>query len=170
MDENREFSEYKRSRREKWLEILRYGIAGVLTTAIDYGTTALMKLTGDHAWLDSIVAWIVSVVFFAFWMYKFYVFRSKSMRKKLVIREFFSFVAARLFTLGFQTLFLFVFIDLLGFDRDLAIVRVADGSTVIVFSEYWIFKVAATVVVTVLNYIASKLIIFRVEKKKANEV
>ena len=159
------------TRRDKFMELLRYLLAGVLTTAIDYGVTALMKLTGEHAWLDSIVAWIVSVVFFAFWMYKLFVFRSKSMRKKLVVREFVSFVAARLFTLGFQTAFMWLFVDMIGFNGSYDIIRVpaADGMGVkFAFSveEYWIFKIAATVGVTILNYVASKLIIFKVKKKE----
>ena len=64
-------------------------------------------------------------------------------------------------------------VDLLGFDHiiEFGFTRIVDGAAtakfVLPIKEYYIFKLLATVVVTILNFIASKFIIFRKGQKQA---
>ena len=66
-----------------------------------------------------------------------------------------------------------IFVDLLGFDHiiEFGFTRIVDGAAtakfVLPIKEYYIFKLLATVVVTILNFIASKFIIFRKGQKQA---
>ena len=157
-----------RKTKEQLLEILRYLIVGTTTTLINWGVSVFMEeVVGVTAGLNTAVAWIVSVIFFAFWAYKLFVFRSKSFEKRLVLREFIEFISARLLTFGFEWLFMFLFVDVAGFNQKVffGFERVVEsgggwnfGFTV---KELYIFKFFATVIVTILNYIASKLIIFK---------
>jgi preprotein translocase subunit SecG len=125
----------------------------------------------------SILTLIIAIVFFAFWAYKFFVFRSRSMEKKVLIPEFIGFASARLLTLAFETGFIFVFVNLLDFNQAIhfGFTRMVYGAATstqfgITIKEYYIFKFIATVFVTIMNYIASKLIIFRnANKGKAEE-
>ena len=158
----------KQTGREKINEFIRYLIIGVLTTAINWISAIVFEeVFGLVEWLGTALSWTISVIFFGFWAYKFFVFRSRNMEKKVLIPEFVGFVSARLHTLGFETGFIFVFVNLLGFNQAIhfGFTRMIDGVAGTQFGltikEYYIFKFIATVFVTILNYIASKLIIFR---------
>ena len=170
-------AEKKRVRRERLMEIVRYIIVGVTTTAINWVAAWLMReFTSIPAWLNTAISWILCTVFFAFWAYKFFVFRSKTMEKKTLLREFVSFIAARLFTLGFETLFMWIFVDVLGFNNMLrfGFTRMTEagaelGAFGLSIREFYVFKFLATIVITVLNYIFSKLVIFRKKKTEDDE-
>ena len=159
----------KQSNREKINEFIRYLIIGFSTTLINWLSAIVFEeVFGMVEWLGTALSWIIAIVFFAFWAYKFFVFRSRSMEKKILIPEFIGFTSARLLTLAFETGFIFVFVNLLGFNQALhfGFTRMIDGVASntqfgITVKEYYVFKFIATVFVTILNYIASKLIIFR---------
>lgn len=160
--------------KEKINEFIRYLIIGFSTTAINWLSAILFEeVFGMVEWLGTILAWIISVVFFAFWTYKFFVFRSRSMKKDILIPEFIGFVSARLLTLGFETGFIFIFVNLLGFDEKIyfGFSRIVGDETIRILGfaikEYYIFKFIATVFVTIMNFIASKLIIFRKGQRQA---
>ena len=92
---------------------------------------------------------------FAYVTNKLFVFESKSWEKAVVVKELGAFVSARVFSLLVEELGLFVMIDLLRFDAwsiDVIIMAVS-GAT--------IAKLAMQFVVIVLNYIFSKLVIFK---------
>ncbi len=165
----------KETNKEKIQEFIRYLIIGVLTTAINWVVAIVFQeLFHAPAWLGTVISWIASVVFFAFWAYKIFVFRSKSMKKELLIPEFIGFVSARLFTLGFETVFMAIFVDILGFDQAIhfGFTRMIDGVAGSQFgfqiSEYYVFKLLATIVVTILNFIFSKFIVFRKGQKTSD--
>ena len=126
---------------EQIIEKVSYLFFGGLTTVINiavyWGLTALM---GFNYFFASIIAWIVSVAF-AFITNKIYVFKSKKSDFKNIIREAVSFVTCRILTLGLDlgTMFLMV-----------QIIRTND-----IFA-----KIVANILVIVVNYFASKLIIF----------
>ncbi len=167
----------KETNKEKINEFIRYLIIGFSTTLINWLSAIFFEeVLGMVEWLGTILSWIIAVVFFAFWTYKFFVFRSRSMEKKILIPEFIGFVSARLLTLGFETGFIFVFVNLLGFDQVLhfgftrMVDDVAGSQFGINIKEYYIFKFIATVFVTIMNYIASKLVIFRNAKKGNKEL
>lgn len=122
-------------------EILSYLIFGVLTTVVNYVTYFVAtKLFGVNYLVANIIAWFISVVF-AYVTNKFWVFENKSVEIKALVKEIFLFVSARVMSGGIETLFLFVFVSLLGFD---------DG----------VIKIIASVFVVIFNYFFSKLVIF----------
>lgn len=129
-------------------ELLRYLIIGVLTTIVDWSVSAVLKeftILGETKAGDTVItviAWVVSTLLFAFWMYKLVVFRSRSMRKEVLWPEFVSFNGTRLLALGIQSLVVLIFSDAMGFN-------------------YYVVKLCASILNIVLNYIFSKLIIFR---------
>ena len=165
--EKPELTERERLKRERKMEFLRYLITGTATTVINWGVAALLKeLLNISGGLNSVISWIVSVVFFAFWGYKLFVFRSKTMEKKTVFYEFIGFVSARLLTLFVEWAFMEIFNKALGFDQTVRIgfTRLVDGvetgSLAVNVGEFYICKFFATVLVTILNYIFSKLLVF----------
>ena len=90
---------------------------------------------------STVIAWIASVLF-AFITNKLYVFESKSFEKKLLLREGISFFGCRLATGILDLLIMYISVDLLGM-QDL------------------FMKILSNVLVIVLNYICSKLVIFK---------
>ena len=126
-------------------EIFNYLVFGVLTTLVNYvsyfGATRGLKINYIVA---NIIAWFISVVF-AYVTNKFWVFEDKSLEIKKLVKEVFMFFAARVMSGGVETLMLFVFVKLLGFD-DVVI------------------KIVASVFVVIFNYVVSKFFIFNGEK------
>ena len=126
-------------------EILSYLIFGVLTTVVNYVSYfAATKLFGINYLVANIIAWFISVVF-AYVTNKFWVFENKSVEIKDLVKEISLFVSARVMSGGIETLFLFVFVSLIGFD---------DG----------VIKIIASVFVVIFNYFFSKFIIFKGSK------
>ena len=143
-------------RSDRFRELFVYCVAGVLTTAINYGayagiTQGWAAITGgaaDHPTLiliANILAWVLSVAF-AFWANKKYVFRSPDWTREVLRREVPGFVTARLLSLGFDVLFVEATV-LLGLDHSIA-------------------KLLSNVIVVILNYFASKFWIFRRKNSK----
>ena len=126
-------------------EIFNYLVFGVLTTLVNYvsyfGATRCLKINYIVA---NIIAWLISVVF-AYVTNKFWVFEDKSLEIKKLVKEVFMFFAARVMSGGVETLMLFIFVTLLGFD---------DG----------VIKIFASVFVVIFNYVVSKFFIFNGEK------
>ena len=127
-------------------EIFNYLVFGVLTTLVNYvsyfGATRGLKINYIVA---NIIAWFISVVF-AYVTNKFWVFEDKSLEIRKLIKEVFLFVMARVMSGGVETLMLFVFATLLGFN---------DG----------VIKIIASVFVVIFNYVVSKFFIFNGEKE-----
>ena len=138
-------------RSDRFRELFVYCLAGVLTTAINYGayagiTQGWAAITGgaaDHPTLilvANILAWVLSVAF-AFWANKKYVFRSPLWTREVLRREVPGFVTARLLSLGFDVVFV--------------------EATVLLGMDHRIAKLLSNVIVVILNYFASKFWIFR---------
>lgn len=174
------FTEYCKNNKGL-MEFIRYLIIGFSTTGINWGVTILLtELTGiDESKIGNavivVIAWIISVICFAFWMYKRFVFRSNSMKKEIILPEFIGFTGARLFTLVVEFVIMLIFCDLLGFDEVIrfGFTRVVEGvdkgSVGINIRENYIVKLGACVIVTILNYVFSKLIIFKKGQKLSME-
>lgn len=122
-------------------ETIAYLIFGVLTTIVNYASYELCKWLGIHYAAATVIAWILSVAF-AYITNKLYVFESKSFHKSVLIREITAFVSCRLFSglcdLGFMVLA----VELLSMNDSIA-------------------KLVSNIFVVVINYIFSKLFIFR---------
>lgn len=132
---------------EKYKGIFFYGVFGVITTIVNIYTYILCYETFGIANIPSnIIAWIAGVAV-AFITNKLWVFDSKSFEPKVVWAELTKFVSCRLVTGGIDMVIMFVGVD------------VMNGPAKII-------KVASNVLVIILNYVFSKLIIFRKKEEK----
>ena len=141
---------------QKHREIVCYVFWGVMTTLVNYA--AYLLLTGGlhiHYLAGNAAAWAVSVLF-AYFVNKLFVFESKSWAWRVALRELWQMAVSRLFTLGLELGILWFFVDLLHFGS--AAVRLPAG---VVLHGDAIVKLAANVVVVVVNYVLSKFIIFK---------
>lgn len=121
------------------------GWEGVFNSIIPQGSSLHKLFIGGTDYLDAnFIAWIVGVVF-AFVTNKIWVFDSKSWAPSVAGREFTGFMGARIFSFVIETISLFILVTLLSVNDFVA-------------------KIIVGIVVVIINYIFSKLIIF---KKKA---
>ena len=143
----------------KYKELIIYVFFGVLTTVVNLGVFWLFsRLLGDDKYLvTNVIAWLAAVSF-SFLTSKIWVFKSRIWNFKVLFKEITSFFAARIFTLGIEELGLYFFVDILSF---------SEISIKLLFLEIGgelIAKALIAGVVVVVNYIFSKLIIFRKKK------
>lgn len=131
---------------EKYKEIILYFVFGVLTTVINFVIYTILILLGVDTYISNIAAWIGAVLF-AYLTNRSVVFNSKAKGKTALFKEILSFYGARIFSLVVEMLILYVCIDLIGMDQ-------------------FIPKLAAQVIVIILNYILSKFIVFKKSKEK----
>ena len=106
---NRTFREHK--------EVILYLIFGVLTTVVNWLAYAAFVWIGLDINVSNILSWIVGVSF-AFVVNKWYVFESRSLESRKVIKEFGSFVGARIFT-GIIAILLFPLLYNIGLNQRL---------------------------------------------------
>ena len=83
------------------LTVVMYLVFGVLTTLVDWVAYRILRLSGLGYMFSNVAAWAAAVVF-AFVTNKFMVFNSKSVDRLIIIKEFISFVGARVFSLLLQ--------------------------------------------------------------------
>ena len=140
---------------KKYEEVINYLIMGVLTTIVNLVVkyallfTILEASNPKQLQIAVIISWIAACIF-AYITNRIIVFKSKS---KEILKEFISFVSARILTLLLEMLIMFIFVTCLKLNSDLWVV---------------IWSLVAQVVVIVVNYIFSKLIIFK-NKGENNE-
>lgn len=133
---------------KKYKEIINYIIVGGMTTVVGLGIyyilviSVLDPLKPVELQIANICSWIGAVAFAYFTNRKF-VFESKNQNK---LKEFISFVVARIATLLLEMFIMWFFVTLLKLDSDLYVV---------------IFTLVAQVAVIIGNYIFSKLFVFK---------
>lgn len=127
----------------KYQEVISYLFFGVLTTVVNYIIYfSLNAVLGEDLYLvNNVVAWAGAVIF-AFVVNKLFVFKKKSKNSAELIKEMTSFALARLASLGIEEIILFIGMSLLKLNGT-------------------IVKLAAQVIVVILNYFFSKFFIFR---------
>ncbi len=143
----------------KYKELIIYVIFGGLTTVVNLVvfTVSGMALGDERYLISNVIAWFAAVIF-AYITNKLWVFESKSWDVKVLLKEIPSFFAARVLSLAIEEVGLFVFVDLLSFkDISLKILSFEIGGELIA-------KATLAVVVVVLNYVFSKLVIFKKKK------
>lgn len=124
-------------------EIINYLIFGVLTTVVSFVVYFIFaKVFKIDEVISNVISWFFSVLF-AFITNKLYVFESKGTGKKTLLKEIISFYLARLFT-G-------VVCDLGVFALMVKTFKINDVLS----------KLVTQVIVIILNYVLSKLIVFR---------
>ncbi len=153
-------------------EIVSYIFFGVLTTAVNLLTFYVFKelfirigwdgvfntLLSSAGWEKAIelfadgseyldantIAWVAGVIF-AFFTNKLFVFESKSWNPAVAGKEFIGFVGARILSFLAETLLMFLMVTVLSWNDLIA-------------------KIIVAVVVIIMNYVFSKLFIFKNKK------
>jgi len=126
----------------KYWDILAYLIFGVLTTVVNYIVyLPAYNLLDLSAAVSNAIAWVVAVAF-AFLTNKPFVFKSHDWSKETVIPELTKFVSCRVASGAMETVILLITVDVLGWNGN-------------------IWKLVTQVMVVVLNYVFSKLIVFK---------
>ncbi len=119
-------------------QIICYGIAGVITTVINIvAYWALTRLFVLNVTVSAVIAWVIAFIF-AFWVNRVWVFRSEGNS----LKEFVEFLSARVATGILDVIIMYIFADVMG------------------LHDVWV-KTVSNILVIVLNYIASKLFIFK---------
>ena len=126
----------------KYKQTILYLIFGVLSTIVNILTYAFFTRNLNIEFLISNwIAWIVAVLF-AYITNKFFVFESKKINIKFLIKELSSFVSCRLLSGIIEMILMYTMISLMSLND-------------------FIVKIITNVVVVILNFIFSKLIIFK---------
>lgn len=126
----------------KYKSIIAYLFFGVLTTLINWGSYFLCyNIVHIPNVSSTIIAWILAVSF-AFITNKIWVFDSKSFIGKVLLHEIWTFIAARLITGILDVVIMYFAVDVFAMN-----------------STAW--KLISNIIVIVLNYIFSRLIIFK---------
>ena len=134
--------EVKKDEVKNQSELISYAIFGVATTVVSMVVYGVCNSAFEmHYLISNIISWVIAVAF-AYITNKMFVFKTRGMGFAQLKREITLFVSARLASLGIEELGLFILIGLIGWGEILA-------------------KLVMQVVVIVLNYIFSKLVIFK---------
>jgi putative flippase GtrA len=127
---------------EKYYDILSYLFFGVLTTVVNYLVyLPCYNLFDLNASVSNVIAWVFAVAF-AYLTNKPFVFRSHDWSVKTVIPELTKFVGSRIASGALETAIILVTVDILKWDGN-------------------IMKLITSVLVVIINYVASKLLVFR---------
>jgi len=120
-------------------ELLLYVVFGVLTTLVNIVVYFIFaRLFGINYLISNIIAWVLSVLF-AYVTNRIWVFESKSTN---IIKEMSLFFGGRIFSGVVDTGLMYLFIDILS---------IGD----------FISKIVIQVIVVILNYVISKVIVFK---------
>ena len=139
---------------EKWL----YLFFGVLTTVVSFASAGLAKFVLERAGgydveaisdISTVFSWVCAVTF-AYVTNKLWVFDSNTKGLKNIIVEGGRFYGGRVFTLAVEWVIMKVGFAKLGFN-------------------YWIVKISANIIVLILNYVISKIFVFRNKDSAAAE-
>ena len=127
---------------KKYKDVIPYIFFGVLTTLVNIIVYWIFAHPLHlHIMISTIVAWVASVLF-AYITNRIWVFHSIATTSAAILKEVIAFFSCRLATGVLDWVCMYVFVDLLAWN-DLLV------------------KCGANVLVIVLNYVASKVLIFR---------
>ena len=132
----------------KYKEIINYLFFGGCTTIVNFISYYIpARIIGIDEVISNSIAWCISVLF-AYVTNKIFVFSSKKENLVGILKEMFSFIFARLFTGALCDIGLFaLMINILGINDIVS-------------------KITTQILVVILNYVLSKLVIFKKEKIK----
>ncbi len=127
---------------KQYREMIMYIIMGIFTTAVNISSFYILVEILDRDYKTAtVIAWILSVLF-AYITNKIYVFQQKTSDMRSLMRELTAFFSVRLLSLG---------IDL--------------GMMILLVSQFHtnetLAKILDNVVIVVVNYIASKWLVFK---------
>lgn len=125
----------------KYKEVIHYLISGGLTTVFNIVFYfVLTKIFSIDYMVSTVIDWILTVLL-AYILNKVFVFYSKSNGKEL-IKEIYEFFKYRIFTLVIELGLMYLFVDLLSMND-------------------MISKIIVQIIVIILNYVFSKIFIFK---------
>ncbi|MDR2655586.1 MAG: GtrA family protein [Oscillospiraceae bacterium] len=142
----------------KYKELVFYLVFGALTTAVNiagfWSFEHIIRQVniGDTNFapdINTAIAWFISVLF-AYITNKIWVFESKNTAPGFLLKEIASFFGARALTGLMDLAIMHVFVTIMGFNSML-------------------IKILSNILVIILNYILSKLIVFRKKKNKEKQ-
>ena len=132
----------KKKRKEDLKELVLYTVFGNMTFIISIGAYAVFNVAlGINELIANALAWVFAVLF-SYMTNEKWVFRVSTPTKTAAFVQMFAFFSGRFFTLIIEETIIFVFITMLS------------------YPSMWV-KLTAQVVVVVLNYIISKLFVFK---------
>ena len=120
---------------------MRYLVFGALATIVNIAVFAIFDLLHFPVLVSNTIAWVVAVIF-AYLTNRYCVFNSKKTKKSEIAKELSSFITARIITLIIESIFMWITVEQLHWHSVL-------------------MKVIANVIVIVLNFVFSKLFIFK---------
>ncbi len=123
---------------KKYKEIVNYVIVGGFTTIVSILSYYFFRIFLQNYVLCTILSWIAAVSF-AYITNRKYVFHSK---EKNICREFFEFTGSRVLSLLSEIAIMFILVDFLNIKDKLA-------------------KIIVQIIIMILNYVFSKLFVFR---------
>ena len=127
---------------KKHWDVVPYLVFGVLTTVVNYVVyLPCYNVLHLSAVASNGIAWVVAVAF-AYLTNKPFVFKSHDWSAKTVIPELGKFVGCRIGSGLAETLILLLAVDIMGWNGN-------------------IWKLLTNVLVVILNYIGSKMLVFR---------
>ena len=135
---------------KKYEEVVNYLVVGGLTTIVAIGSKLLLLATildqtnGLELQIAEVISWFLAVTF-AYVTNRIFVFKSKTSGSKCA-REIFNFFKGRIVTQLIQMFIMWFFVTLLKLD-----------------SNVWVlvFTLVCQVMQIVLNYVISKLLVFK---------
>lgn len=123
-------------------ELVLYVVFGALTTAVSFISYYVCNtMLGIHYLTSNIISWVLAVLF-AYVTNKLFVFESKGIRGRELLREFSSFIVARLVSLCIEELGLWLMVGQMHVDENIS-------------------KLVMQVIVVIANYVFSKMFIFK---------
>lgn len=129
----------------KYWDIIVYLFFGFVTTLVNYAVYfPLYNISGLSATLSNAVAWVAAVSA-AFVTNKPFVFRSNNWSARVVIPEFIKFLGCRFGSGVVESVILFITADVLGWNGN-------------------VWKLLTSILVVILNYVSSRLFVFRTNK------
>ena len=127
---------------ERYWDVLSYLFFGVLTTVVNYlFYLPCYNWLGISAAVSNVIAWVVAVAF-AYLTNKPFVFKSHDWSWKTVGPELVKFVGCRVGSGLLETAIIFITVDCLSWNGN-------------------IWKLITSVLVVILNYVGSKLLVFK---------
>lgn len=126
----------------KYEEVISYLFFGVCTTLVNLVVYwVAVNVFHIHYLVATAIAWAFAVAF-AYVTNRIFVFKSKARGTWEILREIVSFVSCRVFSGVCEIVIMFMGVDLLGINDN-------------------VVKIICQVLVVVINYVLSKLIIFK---------
>ena len=127
---------------KKYRSFIAYAVFGVFTTIVNIVSYSVCyNNLGLSNTFSNIIAWILAVTF-AYLTNKVWVFDSKSWKWDVLKKEVVAFISCRIATGILDLVIMYISVDLMGWNALL-------------------MKICSNVLVIILNYVFSKLVIFK---------